>query len=1078
MLAYGNFCPECAQTQMNIHTLRHEPRPARITAVLGPTNTGKTHLAIERMMGHASGMIGLPLRLLAREVYERVVKIKGAREVALITGEEKILPPHARYFICTVEAMPLDRPVEFLCIDEIQLAADRERGHTFTERLLHARGLSETMVLGSETVRGLIQKLLPDTIFINRPRFSELTWTGSKKLTRLPRRSAIVAFSADQVYAIAEMIRRQRGGAAVVMGALSPRTRNAQVALYQSGDVDFLVATDAIGMGLNMDVDHVAFASTLKFDGQMHRPLKISEIAQIAGRAGRHMNNGTFGITGDAAPLGDDVIHRVENHEFDAERVLQWRNPNPEFSSIAALIKSLEVPPNVSGLVRTGTGADLDALMRMAENDEVTRLTRGPQAIKRLWDVAQVPDFRKTMATEHAGLLTQLYLHLAQGDGRIPHNWLQGQLAKVDRTDGDIDTLSMRIAHVRTWTYVSNRADWLHDPAHWQDRARAIEDRLSDALHERLTQRFIDRRTSVLMKRLRQKEDLMAAVNSDGEVLVEGEYVGRLQGFVFVADVKAEGVHATVLREASEPVIALEIAARAARLGAAADADIQLSDHGRLIWDGHPVAQLKASDTPLVPRVELIAGEELAGVSRENVVAKLEAWSKAHFAAVLAPLVTLRDAEDIEGLGRGIAFRIIENFGSLNREAVSEDVRALDQAARGQLRKYGVRFGGYSIFMPALLKPAPARALLILWALSREGVEDGFADLPAPPTAGLTSVPADPAAPVGFYDALGFRVSGGRAVRLDMLERIADLIRPVITARHYNGGFIVTPAMMSLVGCSGEEFSNLLKGLGYRSRVEKVTPPKIEAKPAEPAKFIVETKSSAAETPAPAVETPVDASVETPAAEPVQAEAPAEEVAAEAVADTPETVAPEATETTQPAEAASAEPAIAAEAAATEEVAAEMVELEIWRPQRRPRPGEQAQQRQRRPRRKPVDANAAAAPADGAAPATGDAKPADAARGARRDRNKGKYDAFGKGKEGGERQAGARTEGGRPDNRKDGPKGKRRDDRKGGGRDDRNNKGGERREWASTPPPRRERGIDPDSPFAALAVLKERAEGK
>ncbi|MDO8422911.1 MAG: helicase-related protein [Parvibaculum sp.] len=1067
---------------MNIHTLRNEPRPARITAVLGPTNTGKTHLAIERMMGHASGMIGLPLRLLAREIYERVVRIKGAREVALITGEEKILPPHARYFVCTVEAMPLDRPVEFLCIDEIQLAADRERGHTFTERLLHARGLSETMVLGSETVRGLIQKLLPDTIFINRPRFSELTWTGSKKLTRLPRRSAIVAFSADQVYAIAEMIRRQRGGAAVVMGALSPRTRNAQVALYQSGDVDFLVATDAIGMGLNMDVDHVAFASTSKFDGQQHRPLKISEIAQIAGRAGRHMNNGTFGITGDAASLSDDVIHRVENHEFDAERVLQWRNPNPEFSSIGALIKSLEVPPNVPGLVRAGTGDDLDALMRMAQNDDVTRLTRGAQAIKRLWDVAQVPDFRKTMAAEHAGLLTQLYLHLAQGDGRIPHNWLQGQLAKVDRTDGDIDTLSMRIAHVRTWTYVSNRADWLHDPAHWQDRARAIEDRLSDALHERLTQRFIDRRTSVLMKRLRQQEDLMAAVNSDGEVLVEGEYVGRLQGFVFVADVKAEGVHASVLREASEPVIALEIAARAARLGAAADADIQLSDHGRLIWDGHPVAQLKASDTPLVPRVELIAGEELAGVSRENVVAKLETWSKEHFATVLSPLVTLRDAEDIEGLGRGIAFRIIENFGSLNREAVAEDVRALDQAARGQLRKYGVRFGGYSIFMPALLKPAPARALLILWALSRQGVEDGFADLPAPPTAGLTSVPADPAAPVGFYDALGFRVSGGRAVRLDMLERIADLIRPVITARHYNGGFIVTPAMMSLVGCSGEEFSNLLKGLGYRSRVEKVTPPKIEEKPAEPAKFIVETKSSAVEAPAP--EAPVDASAEVPTEVAAETEAPAEEPVtdtAEIVSDAPEAVAAETTEAT---EAASAEPAVAPEEVATEEVAAEMVELEIWRPQRRPRPGEQAQQRPRRPRRKPVDANAtAAAPADGSAPATGDAKPADAARGARRDRNKGKYDAFGKGgkegggKEGSERQAGARNEG-RPDNRKDGPKGKRRDDRKGGGRDDRNNKGGERREWSSTPPPRRERGIDPDSPFAALAVLKERAEGK
>ncbi|MES1990039.1 MAG: helicase-related protein [Pseudomonadota bacterium] len=1050
---------------MNIHTLSNTPRPARITAVLGPTNTGKTHLALDRMMAHTTGMIGLPLRLLAREIYDRVVKVKGAREVALITGEEKIIPPHARYFICTVEAMPLERPVEFLCIDEIQLAADRERGHTFTDRLLHARGLSETMVLGSETVRGLIQKLLPDTIFVNRPRFSELAWTGSKKLTRLPRRSAIVAFSADQVYAIAELIRRQRGGAAVVMGALSPRTRNAQVELYQSGDVDFLVATDAIGMGLNMDVDHVAFAATSKFDGISHRPLKVSEIAQIAGRAGRHMNNGTFGVTGDAGALPDEMITRVENHEFDAEKLLQWRNPNLEFSSIAALIKSLEVPPQIAGLMRASVGEDLDALMRMSENEDVARAARGPQAIKKLWDVAQVPDFRKTMATEHAALLTRLYLFLSEGDGRIPHNWLSGQLEKVDRTDGDIDTLSKRIAHIRTWTYVSNRADWVHDPAHWQERAREIEDRLSDALHERLTQRFIDRRTSVLMKRLRQNEDLMAAVNSDGEVLVEGEYVGRLQGFVFVPDLKAEGVHASVLREASEPVIALEIAARAARLTAAPDSAIQLSEHGRLIWDGHPVAELKNSDVPLSPRVELLAGEELRDASREAVAARLEAWTKAHFAAVLAPLVTLRDAEDIEGLARGIAFRLIENFGSLNRETVSEDIHALDQAARGQLRKYGVRFGGYSIFMPMLLKPAPARALLILWALSRKDVADPFSDLPQPPTAGLTSVPAVPDAPQGFYDALGFRVSGGRAVRLDMLERIADLIRPVITARHYNGGFIVTPAMMSLVGCSGEEFSNLLKGLGYRNRVEKIKPPKIEEKAAEPAKFIVETKSSGV--------------MEAPVAEAVAADTPVTEAASKERAEpvtTEEVIAVVETET------------VAAEAQAETDAATddniELVELEIWRPQRRHKPNEQAN-RPRRPRRKPEGTAVAAATGDGAAPADGEAKPNDANRPSRRDRNKGKYDAFGKGREGEKKEGGERTQetrgkdGERPkrrDDRKGGPNhGDRRDDRKGGGKG--GNKGGERREWTSAPP-RREREIDPDSPFAALAVLKERGLGK
>ncbi|HEX7776393.1 MAG TPA: helicase-related protein [Parvibaculum sp.] len=1042
--------------------------PRRITAVLGPTNTGKTHLAIERMMAHASGMIGLPLRLLAREIYDRVVRIKGPAHVALITGEEKILPPHARYFICTVEAMPLEREVEFLAVDEIQLAADRERGHTFTDRLLRARGLSETMMLGSETVRGLIQKLLPDTIFVSRPRFSELSWTGSKKLTRLPRRSAIVAFSADQVYAIAELIRRQRGGAAVVMGALSPRTRNAQVALYQSGDVDFLVATDAIGMGLNMDVDHVAFASTSKFDGYQHRPLKLSEIAQIAGRAGRHMNNGTFGVTGDASALGDETVQRIENHEFDAEHVLQWRNPHPEFGSIAQLVKSLELTPGRPGLMRAAQGEDLDALIRMSQNEDVARLARSPSAIRRLWDVAQVPDFRKTMASEHAGLLARLYLFLAQDSGkpsggRIDEDWLGAQVDRLDRTDGDIDTLASRIAHVRTWTYVSNRADWLQNPAHWQERTREIEDKLSDALHERLTQRFIDRRTSVLMKRLRQKEDLMAAVNGDGEVLVEGEYVGRLQGFVFVPDLKAEGVHGTVLREASAPVIALEIAARAARLAAAPDADIHLSEHGRLIWDGSPVAALKATDNPLGPRIDLVAGEELEGASRESVAAKLDAWMKAHVTSVLAPLVALRDAEDVTGLARGIAFRLVENFGSLRRERVAEDVRTLDQEARGQLRKYGVRFGGHSIFMPALLKPAPARLLLTLWALTRKEVAEPFADLPQPPVPGLTSVPADATAPDGFYDALGFRVCGGRAVRLDMLERVADLIRPVITARTYNGGFVATPAMMSLVGCSGEEFSNLLKGLGYQPRLEKMKPPKPVEKPVEAPKFIVETVSgetlSAPAEVAP-VETPI---VETPLAETKSVETASAEAAPDAATEAE----------TKPSEAILAEAEPAAAQAAGE---AELVELEIWRPARRHKPA---------PRERHARKREATPAAEGAAAAT-EGAPAEARRERHRRPRRGKpaeqqTDQQAKTPEGarGERSQENRGKDNRDKRAKDQRGDRNKDNRhKGGGKDRDKDRGGrgERREWSSAPP-RREREVDPDSPFAALAVLKERVRG-
>ena len=983
-----------------------------VTAVLGPTNTGKTHLAIERMMGHQSGMIGLPLRLLAREVYDRVVSAKGARHTALITGEEKILPPTARYFICTVEAMPLDREVDFLAIDEIQLAADRERGHTFTDRLLRARGRHETMMMGSDTARHLIATLLPRTHFINRPRFSELSWTGSKKLTRLPRRSAIVAFSADQVYAIAELIRRQRGGAAVVMGALSPRTRNAQVALYQSGDVDFLVATDAIGMGLNMDVDHVAFASTSKFDGRQHRPLKVAELAQIAGRAGRYMNDGTFGVTADALPLADDTIERIENHQFDAEQVFQWRNPDLEFGSIEALIGSLEVPPRQHGLTRAPVADDLEALTRMSRDHEIRDMARNPQAIRKLWEVAQLPDFRKTMASEHATLLSKIYLFLMEPDGRIPDDWFSTQLGRLDRTDGDIDTLATRLAHMRTWTYVSNRSGWLHDPVHWQERARAIEDKLSDALHERLTQRFIDRRTSVLMKRLRQKEDLMAAVNSDGEVLVEGEFVGRLQGFVFVPDPRAEGVHGKALRAASDAALALEINARAARLTAAPDADIHLSEHGRIIWEGHPVAALHGSDDPLLPRVELIAGEQLTGPTRENLQTRLQAWTRMHINQTLAPLAGMRDAEDVEGLARGVAFRLVEGFGSLRREAVAEDIRSLDQTARGQLRKHGVRFGAYTIFMPALLKPAPARLLLTLWALNRKGIEDPFADLPAPPTPGLTSVPADKTAPEGFYDVLGFRVCGERAVRVDMLERLADLIRPVISERRYNGGFIVTPDMMSLVGCSGEEFASLLRGLGYRSQMEKVNLPKEtatgEQAATEESTGAAETAASgdieAGETGATMTETPSEAPAETPVEAATEENAEAETAPAETAEET--VPSPSAGEDAQ-----QEAPAEVVASADQEAVGTEMVELEIWRPQRRHQGGRPPRQARR---------------------------------------NDGQQQRRGRPK--GSNKGGEEARSGKPP-RKDGGK-------------PRHNRGNAR--------PEREKAPDPDSPFAALAVLKER----
>src|SRR5215468_4754836 len=516
-------------------------RPApRLVAVLGPTNTGKTHLAIERMLGHRSGMIGFPLRLLARENYDRVVRLRGARSVALITGEEKILPPNPSYFVCTAESMPLERQVDFLAVDEIQLCADPERGHIFTARLLHARGVEETMFLGADTIRSLMRQLVPEAEHVSRPRFSTLSYSGYKKVTRLPPRTAVVAFTIADVFSIAELVRRQRGGTAIVLGALSPRARNAQVGLFQAGEVDYLVATDAIGMGLNMDLDHVAFAALRKFDGRGPRRLTAPELAQIAGRAGRHMNDGSFSTTADLGPLDAELVDAIENHRFDPLRALMWRNDQLDFASPERLLRSLDQRPPSPALVRAREAEDQQALAALARDPELARLASGPAGVRLLWEVCQIPDFRKILSDAHVRLLGQIFRHLAI-DRRLPADWVAGQISRLDRVDGDIDTLVGRIAHIRTWTFVAHRALWLEDPAHWQERSRAIEDRLSDALHDRLTQRFVDRRHAVLARCLKDGRALAGAVTRAGEVMVEGHRVGHLAGFRFEPDGDAVG---------------------------------------------------------------------------------------------------------------------------------------------------------------------------------------------------------------------------------------------------------------------------------------------------------------------------------------------------------------------------------------------------------------------------------------------------------------------------------------------------------------------------------------------------------
>jgi ATP-dependent RNA helicase SUPV3L1/SUV3 len=810
---------------------------AGVTAVLGPTNTGKTHLAIERMLAHSSGVIGLPLRLLAREVYNKIVDRAGVDSVALITGEEKIKPPKARFWVSTVEAMPRDLDVSFLAVDEIQIAADLERGHVFTDRILHRRGRDETLLLGAATMRPIIERLLPGASIVTRPRLSQLEFAGDRKITRQPRRTAIVAFSADEVYAIAELIKRQHGGAAVVLGSLSPRTRNAQVAMFQSGDVDYLVATDAVGMGLNLDVDHVAFASDRKYDGYQFRRLNPSEFAQIAGRAGRATRDGTFGTTGRCAPFEPELVNALQNHTFESVKVLQWRNSKLDFSSLGALQVSLALTPSHEALTRAPIAEDLRVLDHAARDADVREMAHGAAAVERMWDACQIPDYRKIAPAAHAELVTTLFGFLMQ-KGRIPDAWFAAQVEQADRVDGDIDTLSSRIAQIRTWTFVANRPDWLADPEHWQGIAREVENKLSDALHERLTERFVDRRTSVLMRRLRENTMLNTEIGKTGEVIVEGHVIGRLDGFTFAPDAAEAGSDAKALQATAQKALAGEIDARAEKLSAAPDDQFVLTSDATIRWTGDAVAKLVAADDALHPRIRIISDDRLTGAPREAVQTRLDLWLKTHIEKLLGPLFDLAKAEDITGIARGIAFQLIEALGVLERSKIAAEMKDLDQPSRASLRKYGVRFGAYHIYLPALLKPAARALASLLWAQKQDDVDlsalSGAQHLAG---SGRTSFPVDKLLDRDAYRVLGYRQCGERAVRVDILERLADLIRPALSWREtapggkppgaFDGrGFVVTQAMTSLTGSAGEDFASILRALGYRMERRPAPPPK------------------------------------------------------------------------------------------------------------------------------------------------------------------------------------------------------------------------------------------------------------
>jgi ATP-dependent RNA helicase SUPV3L1/SUV3 len=1020
-----------------------------LKAILGPTNTGKTFFAIERMLAHRSGMIGLPLRLLAREVYHKIADRIGAQHVALVTGEERIVPPQARYWVATVEAMPLDMPVDCLAVDEIQVATDFDRGHVFTHRILHARGLQETLLLGAATMAPVIRALLPDAEIIHRPRFSELLYAGSKKISRQPQRTAIVAFSASQVYAIAELIRRERGGAAVVMGALSPRTRNAQVDMYQNGDVDFLVATDAIGMGLNLDVRHVAFADDRKFDGHQTRPLTPAEFGQIAGRAGRHMHNGSFGVTGNASEFDEELVIQLETHDFEPVKVLQWRNAELDFASIDALSNSLDRVPERKQLTRVPIATDQQTLEFLSRN-EAAGLATNQKAVELLWQCCGIPDYRDISPAQHGEIATRIYLDLRKR-GRVDADWIAEQVRFCDNVSGDIDTLSNRIRQIRTWTFVANRRNWLEDPTHWREKTRDIEDRLSDALHERLTQRFVDRRTSVLMRHLRDKHMVSPEVNDRGEVSLEGHLIGSIEGFRFTLARSDDG-DSKNLRAAASQVVAPEIAKRAERLSGAPNEEFVLATDGTVRWRGEVVANLAEGEQLLTPRLLILADESLTGPELDRVQDRLNLWLRHTINTQLESIMQLAEPTDLDGPARGIAFQLSEHLGLLPRTAVSNEVKGLDQDVRAKMRKLGVKFGAYHIYVPLSLKPAPRELALILWALKNGGVrQPGVADLPQIVLSGRTSFLIDPEVNPKLYEVAGFKVAGRRAVRVDILERLADIIRPLIAlnpATHQGdlpagaaeaNGFRVTVEMTSLLGTAGEDFASILTSLGYRVR----RTPKVAAPAETPVAETSEATPAADLADAAVNEAAMDAVEGASAPAPVEAEPKAEETAAlETATEDLGAPAPEAT---------AAIGAPAPEAVATEATApaapAEPEFDEVWFPGGR-RPEGARSDANKRPRfNRPAPAAAAG---DGAAPTEG--QPDRPKRFPRPDR-----------KDGDGKPARPHVEGRRPAN------GDAKGGRPGGGK--RFDKPKE--DWKEhRPREQRETKLDPNSPWAALAALK------
>ena len=781
----------------------------KITAVLGPTNTGKTHLAIETMLSFDTGMIGFPLRLLAREVYDKVIKNTGLDKVALITGEEKIIPPNAKYFLCTVESMPIDKQLDFVAVDEIQMCADHERGHIFTDRLLNLRGTKLTMLMGSNTIKNIISNLDDDIEFINRNRLSKLSYTGHKKISRIQRKTAIIAFSAEEVYAIAELIRRQKGGAAIVMGSLSPKTRNAQVELYQSGDVDFLVATDAIGMGINMDLDQVYFSNLKKFDGRKLRKLNLSEIGQIAGRAGRYLNDGSFGITGECKEINAEEVDLLENHKFEEIQYLFWRNSNLNFNNPTSLIKSLDERPNKKWLRKINECEDEKALKFFLRDKNLDNVEFDEKKLNLLWECCQIPDFVKKTYGNHYQVIESVFKYLNSENGKISNEYMRLQLLKLDKLDGNVDSLSNRIANVRTWSYVSNKNNWIENQNYWIEKTKLLEDKLSDRLHEELTKTFIDKRASVLARGLKQDMEFETKILENNEVLIDNQFIGKIKGLKLELDLKKGALETDIksLKKAARQNVGPELIKRIERI--IETGLIELKDDFKIYWQKSPIAKLISGRDYLNPNIELIADDILEHNQTQKLINYLEKWLKNKIDTVLESLVDLKNLKEKNSSIKALAYQLYENNGVLERNKVAEYLKDLGQNERKILRDLGVKFGRYHVFLFKLIKPEAVSLRTLLW----KNYYQKYFNL-KPPTFGLNFLEDDKIKNRNFMLLCGFEKFDNIYVRIDILERL--FVQIINTNTEKEKEIKMNSDMLNLLGCSKNNFKKLLKNMGYK----------------------------------------------------------------------------------------------------------------------------------------------------------------------------------------------------------------------------------------------------------------------